>query len=86
MVDRYVAEWWNENKDRFQFEKDLKFHLSYKRITKSENNWYAYIYWACFCNEISKTIATKYQIVWRPRDIEMAVFQARQDNIELEIP
>jgi hypothetical protein len=50
MVDRHIAEWWNNNSDLFGYEKDLKFSYPTGTIPKSQNNWNAYIYWTIFCN------------------------------------
>jgi hypothetical protein len=86
MVDRHIADWWNNNSDTFGYKKQLKFNYPAGTITKSENNWYAYIYWTIFCNDIAKIMSTKYQILWRPRDVEMAVWQAQKNKIALDIP
>ena len=86
MVDRHIAEWWNNNSKKFGYEKDLKFNYPTGTITKSETNWNTYLYWAAFCNEISNIMSTKYQAAWRPRDVEMAVWQAKKNNITLENP
>jgi hypothetical protein len=66
--------------------KNIKFTYSNGVISKSENNWIAYLYWAAFCNEIARILLTKYQIRWRARDVEMAIWQAQKNKITLEIP
>ena len=86
MIDRHIGEWWDKRSDDFGYKKNIKFTYSNGVISKSENNWIAYLYWAAFCNEIAKIFLTKYQIRWRPRDVEMAVWQAQKNKIALEIP
>ena len=86
MVDRHIADWWNNNSDIFGYKKDLIFNCPNGTISKSEKNWDAYIYWTIFCNEIAKIMTNKYKIPWRPRDVEMAVWQAQKYKITLEIP
>lgn len=86
MVDRHIAKWWNKNSPTFGYLDFRKFSCSDGTISKTENNWYAYIDWMRFCNNIASTLKKKYQLTWRPRDVEMAVWQAQKNNLSLEVP
>lgn len=52
MVDRYIAFWWNVNKDSFGYERAPRFQQSKGGLVPpNEHNWNAYLTWKGFCHD-----------------------------------
>jgi len=81
MADAYVSLWWNTNKSRFGCNLSKPF-IPHGRISGSnqdvENNLEAYCDWTKFCQKYSLLLSSMTQIIWRARDVEMAVFYNQQ--------
>jgi len=85
MADRHIANWWSENKAKHGYEVFSSFiQENGGRIIPCKQSWDAYLAWKDFCNEYSVKLSKQCKSYWRPRDVEMAVWQAQKKNLSLE--
>ena len=84
MADSVIAHWWCDNKERFGYASSHEF-WPYGMISGQdediENNWNVYHRWMDFCQKYASILTTKTQIIWRARDVEMAVFYNCQKGL-----
>lgn len=82
VVDRYIACWWQEKKEKYGYKNFPVFERNEKgNILCSINSWNAYLGWKRFCTNYAKKLTGQ----WRVRDVEMAVGVAQLNKIDLEI-
>lgn len=84
MIDKIIAFWWRDNKDRFGIDNVLLFRQRddgwIQSITKKDSiqNWNAYLAWKVFCNRYGTILTKSTGTSWRSRDVEMAVWEAQK--------
>ncbi len=89
MVDKLIAYWWKDHKDRFQFRDAPIFDqrddgwIQTSSKKKLRQNWDTYLNWKDFCCQYAELISEQCNVSWRPRDIEMAVWMAWKNKISL---
>lgn len=86
MVDNNIARWVNDHyaeHNRSKYARLTPFSLGYTSLR--DNDFSNYTNWVGWCNEIAQILSEKTDICWRPRDVEMAVFTAKRENIELNV-
>jgi len=90
MIDKIIAEWWRNNKDRFGFEDAPLFRQRndgwIQSITEPDSiaNWNAYLAWTDFCRQYSAIITKTTEMSWRARDVEMAVWESQKRCFPLD--
>lgn len=88
MVDKNIAEWVNQNFAKHNKHRQAKLtqFISLKKFTSLRDiDFQSYLNWVSWCNETAQILIKRTDFKWRPRDVEMAVFTARRDNIQLDI-
>lgn len=91
MVDKHIANWWAINKEKFGYKSSQKFFqrddglIQAFTISQTKQNCEAYIEWKRFCIDYAKKLAENCNFNWRPRDVEMAVWESEKNGISLEI-
>lgn len=84
MVDKHVANWWNENKQQHNYADSPEFVQRRDGwIFSNEQNWNAYLAWRNFCRAYADRVNRYCGWNWRSRDIEMAVWSACSNNLQL---
>jgi len=86
MVDNNVARWVNAHHaehNRHRQARLTPFYLGYTSLR--DNDFSNYIDWVHWCNEMAQILSERTGVIWRPRDVEMAVFTAERKNLELNI-
>lgn len=89
MVDKHIANWWKLNKKRFNYSNSLEFSqrndgwIQAITLSQKKQNWSAYLAWKEFCNDYARRLAKHCKLDWRPRDVEMAVWEAFRNRISL---
>jgi len=84
MVDNQVARWVNKHLTPHNINR--KHTLSpfiLKRTSLQDDDFPNYLNWVAWCRETSDILSTITSTVWRPRDVEMAVFTAQRNNMPL---
>ena len=84
MADSVIAHWWCNNKERFGYASSHDFS-PYGMISGQdddiENNWNVYLRWMDFCQKYASILTLKKQLIWRARDVEMAIFYNQQKGL-----
>jgi len=84
MADSVIAHWWCNNKERFGSASSHDF-CPYGMISGQdediEHNWNVYHQWMNFCQKYASILTAKTQLIWRARDVEMAVFYNCQKGL-----
>lgn len=88
MVDKNITEWVNQNfashnKNR---QAQLTPFVSLEQFTSLRDvDFQSYLNWVRWCNETAQILTNGTDIKWRARDVEMAVFTAERNDMELNI-
>ena len=86
MVDNNIARWVNAHFTEHNRNKQAKltpFSLRYPSLM--DDDFPNYLNWVSWCNEMAQILSEKTDIPWRTRDVEMAVFTAKRENLELNV-
>ena len=86
MADKHIANWRAQNRARMGFERGPAFsqrsdgwvEAMVASDTKARRTRLAYLAWAEFCRNYAQRIGD-----WRARDVEMAVWMAQKQRLEL---
>jgi len=87
MVDNVVARWVNANHIKHNASRQTKltpFVSTYRYTSLKEIDFRSYVNWVGWCNEGAQILTDKTSIKWRARDVEMAIFAAR-NNLQLNV-
>lgn len=90
MVDKIIAFWWKNNKDRFGHERAPLFRQRndgwIQAVSEQDSitNWNAYLAWKDFCKNYSLKLTEASKISWRARDVEMAVWESQKRCFPLD--
>ncbi len=88
MVDNVVARWVNANYAEHNRNRQIgltPFTSTGRYTSLRDIDFPNYLNWAGWCNEIARILTDRTGISWRPRDVEMAVFTAERDSLELNV-
>jgi len=92
MVDKHIADWWKSCKVAFGYKDHPVFSqrkndgwIQTYSTNDSQQNWAAYLAWKSFCNDYTERIKVAFNIEWRARDVEMAVWMAWKNNVSLDV-
>ncbi|MDD1685933.1 hypothetical protein [Methanoregula sp.] len=84
MIDKIIAFWWRDNKERFGLENAPLFSqrsdgwIQSTTEQSSIRNWNAYLEWVKFCNSYRVILTNITKTKWRARDVEMAVWESQK--------
>ena len=84
MIDNNVAKWVNPNltlHNRNRQARLTPFAFGYPSL--SDNDFGNYLSWVEWCNEMAEVLTSETDLQWRARDVEMAVFTAKRENLGL---
>lgn len=91
MVDKHIANWWRTNKAAYGYADSPGFYqrddgwIQALTVRQNKQNWNAYIAWEKFCCDYSEKIQTNCNLSWRARDIEIAVWMAQKNGLDLTV-
>ena len=91
MVDKHIANWWRTLKARYGYDQAPVFSqredgwIHAVGVQRNIQNWDAYIAWKTFCCDYSKKIQKNCELDWRARDVEIAVWMAQQNGLDLTV-
>ncbi|CAB1065513.1 hypothetical protein D1BOALGB6SA_10310 [Olavius sp. associated proteobacterium Delta 1] len=84
MIDNQVAKWVNKNLKGHNVKKKNKLiPFSLKYTSLRTNDFEAYLAWINWCREIAEILGRHTGFDWRARDVEMAVFTAQRNGLNL---
>ncbi len=90
MIDAKIAAWWSDNTSQFGVSNSSHFITSYPNgpidVQNDQNlslNWNAYLNWVDFCQKYASLLTKLTTRSWTARNVEMAVFYAQENNIQL---
>ena len=86
MVDSQVANWVNDNLELHNRNRDSRltpFKMNYTSL--QDNDFDNYLNWVAWCREMARVLGERTEMIWRPRDVEMAVFTARRTKLPLNV-
>lgn len=86
MIDRQVAKWINRNialHNRHRTNRLTHFVLNYTSLR--QNDFQNYLNWVAWCREVADVLGRLTCLIWRARDVEMAVFTAKRGNMDLHV-
>lgn len=85
MIDSQVACWVNQNYGEHNKNRDNKlspFEMNYTSLR--DNDFSNYLNWVNWCQETAQVLMDLTDSEWRPRDVEMAVFTAERNELNLK--
>jgi hypothetical protein len=91
MVDKHIANWWDDNKAHYGYESSPIFSqrndgwIQTYTASQTKQNWATYISWTEFCQDYARRITKNCKENWRARDVEMAVWEAQKHNLSLNV-
>jgi hypothetical protein len=88
MIDMQVARWVNKNLERHNHNRTSKltsFNTSASSLRDTGSNFVSYVNWVHWCQEVSTVLTEFDSEKWRARDVEMAVWTAQRNEIELDV-
>ncbi|MCQ1536094.1 hypothetical protein FTO70_10465 [Methanosarcina sp. KYL-1] len=86
MIDNKVASWVNLNAEDHNRNRKDKLTLFKKNYTSlQENDFPNYLNWVSWCQEMAQVLTEMNEEKWRARDVEMAVFTAQREGINLNV-
>jgi len=86
LIDNIVARWVNKNfveHSRNRVVQLTRFNLRYTSLR--DNDYLNYLGWVCWCREMAEILSEETDFKWRARDVEMAMFTAERNNLELNV-
>lgn len=89
MADKWIAYWWNDQKASHGYAKCPLFSQGPDGVILAntqkmkKRNWAAYLGWTIFSNQTAKKLSAISGVHWRPRDVEMATWEAEKRKIYL---
>jgi hypothetical protein len=84
MVDMQTARWITSNHPNHnQNRRSLLTPFKFGYPSLQDNDFPNYINWVAWCREIAHALTDATNIVWRARDVEMAVFTAARQSLPL---
>ena len=86
MVDIQIARWVNDNHEAHSRNRENRltpFRLNYTSL--QDNDFESYLNWVAWCGEMSDILSECTKMEWRARDVEMAVFTAKKNGLELNL-
>lgn len=87
MIDNVVAKWVNQNYQKHNEYTKNKLTPFFRNYTSlRDNDFQNFLNWMEWCNEVARYLSDITETLWRPRDVEMAVFtyerlRKKQNNI-----
>lgn len=90
MLDKKVALWVNGNRlahsaNRANQLVDFKSYKTESQTYIRDTDFPAYVKWVWWCREVATVLSGRTEVVWRARDVEMAVFTAYEKNLSLSV-
>lgn len=91
MVDKHIANWWRTHKGAYGYDDSPDFiqrddgWIQTMTVPQNTQNWNAYIAWKRFCCDYSKKIQRNCGLSWRARDIEIAIWMAQKNDLDLNV-
>jgi hypothetical protein len=94
MIDTHVGDWINSNICHVPLQRFISIDFivrngkrERKNTTITDSDFGAYLKWADWCREKAGILSNKVPIKfgWRARDVEMAVFTAQKQELQLNL-